>query len=67
MRSNAVRRPALVAVSKAPAIYGFSRSTAYRLAERGEIKVVKLGRGSYIVDETVRIDELPELVSKNAA
>lgn len=61
--NSSASRPALVSVSKAPEVYGLSRSTVYRLAERGDIDVVKVGRSSFIVDSSFKIEQLPKLAN----
>lgn len=40
--------PIFVRVSQAPEVFGYSTSTIYRLAQRGEIKIHKRGGSSFL-------------------
>lgn len=49
-------------LSEVPAVYGLSKSTLYRLRDRGELTIRKFGRLSL-----VRVDELEALIENTAA
>ncbi len=62
-------RPVLVPLPKAPSVYGPSRSRIYRLAAEKRIKLVKMGRSTFVEDASMRayLAGLPTLTPKNAA
>lgn len=65
----AEQRPILVPLPKAPTVYGLSRSTIYRLAFEDRIKLVKLGRSTYVEDASMQgcLASLPKVTLNRAA
>lgn len=55
--------PVAVPLSRAPAIYGISRSTLYRLAAAGRVRMFKLGSRTLVDGRSVHdlLVSLPEL------
>lgn len=62
--------PVAVPLTKAPALFGLSRSTIYRLAAEGRIRLVKVGRSTLVDAISARrfLATLPEAqISKGRA
>lgn len=62
------RQSVLVPLPQAPAVYGPSRSWFYRQAAEGSVKLVKIGRGTWVDGASVlrTLAELPILVPQAA-
>lgn len=61
--------PALVPVGRSKSAFGWSRSTSYRLAASGKIKIRKIGAGSYVETASALdlIEEAPLVQPKGEA
>lgn len=61
--------PRLVRMSKGYPTFGLSRATLQRAAAAGEIRLVKVGSGTFLETETVLawLDRLPTITPKAAA
>jgi excisionase family DNA binding protein len=51
---TSVVEPLAVPLSKAPGVFGVSRSTIYRLARENRIKLLKLGRTTLVDADSAR-------------
>ena len=60
--------PLMVSVSDAPKVFGVSRSHIYRIAEQGQIDLVKMGRRTMVKTETMLayINSLKPMTSGNS-
>ncbi|NKE47032.1 helix-turn-helix domain-containing protein [Roseomonas frigidaquae] len=47
-------QPEAVPLPKAPALFGLSRSTLYRLAAEGKVRLLKVGRATLVDAASVR-------------
>lgn len=58
--------PLMVSVSDAPKVFGVSRSHIYRIAEQGQIDLVKMGRRTMVVTESMLayINALPNMTPR---
>ena len=61
--------PRMVPMFRAAATFGLSRSTLYRAANAGDIRLVKLGRSTLVDSESVLawLASLPAITPKAAA
>lgn len=61
--------PRVVPMFRAPAAFGVSRSTIYRAANAGDIRLVKLGRSTLVDSESVLawLANLPTITPKAVA
>jgi hypothetical protein len=61
-------KPVTMKLQNAVQVYDQSRSTIYRLAAKGEIQLVKSGRSTLLVVQSMedRLANLPTFISKSA-
>ncbi len=68
-RPRLAKLPRLVSMADCQDLFGPSRSTWYRAAAAGQIRLVKLGRATFLDTESVLafLDSLPAVVVKPSA
>jgi len=63
LTTTTTHAPEMVPLTRAPAIFGLSRSCLYRLAGEGRIRMIKIGSRTLVDASTVRafLAALPEV------
>ena len=61
--------PKLVRLPDVPTTYGWSRSHTYREAAKGNLRLVKVGKGTFLDSDSAAayLASLPAMTPKNAA